>query len=80
MPLIAEVASVNLRIGRSLGSGRGNVEALVAGWTAAGEIGRHWLMETVREFAGRRACTGLVAAIESVPVAEVHGPPFRRGW
>ncbi|MET7419964.1 hypothetical protein [Dactylosporangium sp. NPDC005555] len=80
-PLIAEVASACLAIRLALQAGCNNVEALAIAWAAVGEVGRRWLAETVSEYAGRRAYSGLIAVVEATraPNAIVPDKPARQG-
>ena len=78
---IAEVASVGLAIRLALRAGSNNVEALIGGWMTAGEAGRCWLADTVREYAGHRAYSSLPAVVgtHTAPSAVMPDYAVRQG-
>src|SRR5262245_16549181 len=78
---IAEVASVALAISRAHEIGSAGAQDIIAAWAGAGDVGRRWLAETVRDYVGRQAHAGLMAAIQTAPVPGTAATrKSRQGW
>ncbi|GGY90928.1 hypothetical protein CP967_26720 [Streptomyces nitrosporeus] len=85
-PYIADVAETCLAIRIARSDGADPLTALLDGWAAAGPVGRYWLAETVRDYAGRSAYQGLMTAVGKDPSsfpdrgADTSGRSRRVAW
>jgi hypothetical protein len=71
--LIAEVASAGLAISAALEEGTDGEELLVAAWAAVGEVGRQWLVLTIRDLFSQWTAEDLVTVVGAPRVSARAG-------